>query len=109
MKFPLNKFTSLATPFYYYDLSLLEANLVALKQAVNPEYVVHYALKANANNRILEVIKNNGIGADCVSGNEVRKAVEVGFNSSEIAFRIVRPLSNSHLCFLNIYHIPFLS
>jgi len=107
MKFPVDKFASLATPFYYYDLSLLEANLGALKNAVNPEYVVHYALKANANKRILEVIKNNGIGADCVSGNEVKKAVEVGFKSSEIAFagvgksdeEILVALQNDIFCF----------
>ena len=107
MTFPLNKFQAIPTPFYYYDLSLLEANLKALKKAVNPEHVVHYALKANANNRVLEVIKNNGIGADCVSGNEVKKAVEVGFKSSEIAFagvgksdeEILVALQNDIFCF----------
>ena len=105
--FPLNKFSGLATPFYYYDLSLLETNIASLKKAVNPGYVVHYALKANANNRILDVIKNNGIGADCVSGNEVKKAVEVGFKASEIAFagvgksdeEILVALHNDIFCF----------
>ncbi|MCG3164262.1 MAG: Diaminopimelate decarboxylase [Bacteroidia bacterium] len=86
MNFLISAFKSLPTPFYYYDLELLKANLAALKKASSPEYIVHYALKANANDKILATIKNAGIGADCVSGNEVKKAVEAGFKANEIAF-----------------------
>ena len=80
-------FQQLETPFYYYDLSVLEATLKALNKAVKGKpYHVHYAIKANANDKVLEVIKNHGLGIDTVSGNEILKAKELGFDSSQIAF-----------------------
>lgn len=75
------------TPFYYYDMELLRENLEKLKQASGKyNYDVHYAIKANANDHILEMIRNFGLGADCVSGNEVKKAIEIGINSEKIVF-----------------------
>ncbi|MBL7918565.1 MAG: diaminopimelate decarboxylase, partial [Bacteroidia bacterium] len=50
------------------------------------EYHIHYALKANSNPVILKLIKDAGFGADCVSGNEVKRAVETGFKSNDIVF-----------------------
>lgn len=82
----LKKFESIESPFYYYDLDLLKKTLSALKQAAPPEYHVHYALKANANPEILRVIREAGLGADCVSGNEVKRAYEMGFKSGDIVF-----------------------
>lgn len=76
---------TLNTPFYHYDMELLEQTLEALQNAIpNPNFKVHYAIKANAETRVLETIKKYGLGADCVSGNEIRKALETGFESSEI-------------------------
>ena len=75
------------TPFYYYDMELLRESLEKLKQASGKyNYEVHYAIKANANDYILEMIKNFGFGADCVSGNEVKKAVETGISPKKIVF-----------------------
>lgn len=82
----IKKFETLETPFYYYDLDLLKKTLVALKQAAPPEYHVHYALKANANPEILRIIREAGLGADCVSGNEVKRAYEMGFKAGDIVF-----------------------
>ena len=83
----INKFRSLATPFYYYDLETLNDTLNSLLiNSDSDNFKIHYALKANANNKILEIIKHNGLGADCVSGNEIKKAVETGFNPSDIVF-----------------------
>jgi len=73
------------TPFYYYDLSLLNKTISALVEAAG-DYKVHYALKANAHPEILSPIVAAGIGADCVSGNEVKRALEAGFNPGSIAF-----------------------
>lgn len=68
------------TPFYHYDMDLLERTLTALKKESDKYgFHVHYALKANANDPILEMIRKKGLGADCVSGNEVRKAHAHGF------------------------------
>jgi len=75
------------TPYYQYDLDLLERTLNEVKRhASKHNYHLHYALKANSNDQILEVINAHGIGADCVSGNEVSKAIEAGFDAKDIAF-----------------------
>ena len=86
--FPLSRFTGLRTPFYYYDLDLLDRTLDAVKAAIapNPEYRVHYAVKANFNPVILLRIAARGLGADCVSGGEVQVALDAGFKASDIVF-----------------------
>ncbi len=81
------KFEALKTPFYFYDLSLLEATLKKVSRiAGENDFHVHYALKANSNERILELVRNFGFGADCVSGNEVRHAVSSKFEPTRIVF-----------------------
>ena len=82
----INKFKNIATPFYYYDVDLLKRTLEAVKKAAPKEYHIHYALKANSNPKLLQIIKDAGFGADCVSGNEVKRAVEIGFTSNDIVF-----------------------
>lgn len=78
---------SFETPFYYYDLSILDETLDAINNSVEGSpFKVHYAIKANANDEILERIKRKGLGIDCVSGNEVRKAIDSGFAAKDIAF-----------------------
>lgn len=75
------------TPCYFYDLNLLNETLNRAKSASeNLGFHVHYALKANFDNRVLEAIRECGFGADCVSGNEVKKAVESGFPADKIVF-----------------------
>ncbi|MFO0355717.1 MAG: diaminopimelate decarboxylase [Sphingobacteriaceae bacterium] len=82
----IERFKSLETPFYYYDTDLLDKTLQAIKKAAPKEYHIHYALKANSNHKLLALIKDAGFGADCVSGNEVKRAVELGFASKDIVF-----------------------
>lgn len=87
MKFPIDRFQSLKTPFYYYDLDLLTRTIdVAMDQAADPRYHIHYAVKANANPLVLAPIRDAGWGADCVSGNEVEAAVVNGFAPDSIVF-----------------------
>jgi len=86
-QFNVEQFESFETPFFYYNEALLLETLRVLKNESDKHHFhVHYAMKANANNRILEHLKQAGLGADCVSGNEVLKAVEIGFKSNHIAF-----------------------
>ena len=81
------KLQKFPTPFYYYDLEMLRKNLAALKNASSPYgYHVHYALKANADERVLQLISEAGLGADCVSGNEIIRALETGFPAAKIVF-----------------------
>jgi len=75
------------TPYYEYDLGLLDQTLDEVKvQTDFHGYHVHYALKANNNDQILDIVRSHGLGADCVSGNEVLKAIEMGFRSDQIVF-----------------------
>lgn len=86
-KFPINKFYSLETPFYYYDIGLLTQTIKAIQAEIKDKpFYVHYALKANSNTRLLQEISKQGFGADCVSGNEIIKAIESGFDPQSIAF-----------------------
>ncbi len=81
----ISKFEKLKTPFYYYDLDILETNLELLKKVISQYgYQVHYALKANANLAIVKKIAGAGFGADCVSGNEVSHALNAGFPPNKI-------------------------
>ncbi|MDR0394657.1 MAG: diaminopimelate decarboxylase [Tannerella sp.] len=85
--FPTNKFGKLQTPFYYYDMALLQDTLNVIKTETNKYgYHQHYAVKANANPKILALIAKNGFGADCVSGREVQAALDAGFPASKIVF-----------------------
>src|SRR4051812_15498682 len=81
----IDSFSRRETPFYFYDTKLLAKTLTALKSA-SKGYHVHYALKANAHPTLLNMIRNEQFGADCVSGNEIKRAIECGFKNSEIAF-----------------------
>ena len=85
--FPISHFNITRTPFYYYDKTLLSNTLAKLiRLAGERNYHVHYAVKANANPEILKLIAASGIGADCVSGGEIKAALEAGFPAKKIVF-----------------------
>lgn len=87
MNFPLDKFKQIPTPFYYYDMALLQYTLDEIKRCIAGfPFKVHYAVKANANATILEQIRRAGLGIDCVSGGELAAAISAGFAGNEIAF-----------------------
>ena len=87
-QFPVQRFQAIETPFYYYDTDLLRKTLHAVHQEVNrhPGFHVHYAIKANANPKVLNVICQSGLGADCVSGGEIKAALNAGFPASKIVY-----------------------
>jgi diaminopimelate decarboxylase len=83
----LEKIRDLPTPFYFYDLDVLNATCETVrKESLNSGFKVHYAIKANSNPRILKIISSYGFGADCVSWNEIERAMATGFKPSEIVF-----------------------
>ena len=86
--FPLDKFGQLRTPFYYYDMDLLRQTLDTIRQEAGKHegFVVHYAVKANANRKVLRAIRQAGLGADCVSGGEIEACVRAGFPNSKIVY-----------------------
>ena len=114
MIFPLDKFKTLETPFYYYDLNVLKNTLEEIKSNVSGvPFKVHYAIKANANDRILSIIRESGLGVDCVSGGELNAAIKAGFDGSKIAFagvgktdkEISAGIDNDIFCF-NVESLP---
>lgn len=88
MSFPTDRFKTLQTPFYYYDTAVLDETLATMKSelAARPAFNVHYAIKANANPAIMRRIAAAGLGADCVSGGEVKAALFAGFKPERIVF-----------------------
>lgn len=106
--FPIEKLKALQTPFYYYNIELLKETLNLVKtEAGKYGYHSHFAVKANANPRILSVIAASGLGADCVSGGEVKAALNAGFPADKIVYagvgkadwEINLGLDNNILCF----------
>ena len=114
-QFPTVKFQDLRTPFYYYDTELLRETLRAINQEAQKHegFCVHYAVKANANPGILRIIREAGLGADCVSGGEIEACMRAGFPSSKIVYagvgksdwEINLGLDNDIFCF-NVESIP---
>lgn len=86
--FPVNKFRELETPFYYYDVNVLRATLSCINKEAGKynNFCVHYAVKANANHKVLTIIRESGLGADCVSGGEIRAAIKAGFPTNKIVY-----------------------
>lgn len=86
-QFPIEEFESTPTPFYYYDMELLRQTLAEATSCASAHgFVVHYAMKANANPEILEAILDAGLGIDAVSGGEIARALETGFAPETIVY-----------------------
>ena len=86
--FPIEKFKTIQTPFYYYDQDILQATLDTINREAGKYegYKVHYAVKANVDPTVLGIINANGLGCDCVSGGEVERCLISGFAPSKIVF-----------------------
>jgi diaminopimelate decarboxylase len=82
------RFKGVQTPFYFYNIELLKETLLEIKREISSHknYLVHYAIKANANPKLLQFIAQAGFGADCVSGGEIQRALKTGFPPSKIVF-----------------------
>ncbi len=113
--FPLTQFGGIDTPFYYYDTALLRRTLdtIAGEAGKHQIFDVHYAIKANANRKLLEIIAASGLGADCVSGGEIKACLQSGFPAGKIVFagvgksdrEIILGLEAGIFCF-NVESIP---
>ncbi len=113
--FPIKQIEGIQTPFYYYDAELLRKTLAAINQEAQKYdgFCVHYAVKANANPKVLRIIRAAGLGADCVSGGEIEASLKAGFPSNKIVYagvgksdwEINLGLDNDIFCF-NVESIP---
>lgn len=113
-RLPVDKLRQLPTPFYYYDMSVLEETLSEIKRlTAGYPFTVHYAVKANGNPRILNTIACHGLGSDLVSGGEITAALAAGFKASEMTYsgvgktdrEIILGLESGIGCF-NIESVP---
>lgn len=113
--FPVEKLQSINTPFYYYDADLLRQTLRTIQEEASRHegFIVHYAVKANANPKVLRIIREAGLGADCVSGGEIEASIKAGFPASKIVYagvgksdsEINLGIDNDIFCF-NVESIP---
>lgn len=82
-----DKLAKFETPFYLYDIGLLDQTLESLMSIASKYgYKIHYAIKANYDAKLLQIIRKYGVGIDCASGNEVRCAIEAGFDPKSIVY-----------------------
>lgn len=94
-RFPIKEFKTIHTPFYFYDISLLDQTIAKINAEItDSRFKVHYALKANANPDVLQPIRKAGFGVDCVSGFEIETALANGFDASKIVFAGVGKTDN---------------
>jgi diaminopimelate decarboxylase len=113
--FPIKAFNNIRPPFYYSAMELLRHTLDAINAEAGKHegFMVHYAVKANANPKVLKTIRKAGLGADCVSGGEIEACMRAGFPSSKIVYagvgksdwEINTGLDNDIFCF-NVESIP---
>ena len=80
------KLTKLKTPFYFYDIDLLDKTILSLKESLDPNYSVYYAIKANNNSKIIKLIKDHDLGIDAVSGEEINKSLNNSIKPKKIVF-----------------------
>jgi diaminopimelate decarboxylase len=79
---------AVGTPVYVYSTATLQRHARVFKDAVAPAGRTHvaFAIKANPNLAVLRVLANEGLGADVVSGGELKRALAAGMAAKDIVF-----------------------
>src|SRR6476659_7438475 len=78
---------SFGTPTYVYSKGALLANFGAYRDACGArDALVCYAMKANSNLAILDVLARAGAGFDIVSGGELLRVLAAGGDPSKVIF-----------------------
>ncbi|MRW93711.1 diaminopimelate decarboxylase [Duganella sp. FT80W] len=102
------------TPTYVYSKAALLANFAAYADACQGrDALVCYAMKANSNLAILDLLARQGAGFDIVSGGELKRVLAAGGDPQKVIFSGVGKsveemrlaLSHDILCF-NVESIP---
>jgi diaminopimelate decarboxylase len=75
------------TPTFIYDSARIKRQYEKIKNAFcGLDHRIHYASKANESREILRYLKDLGAGVDTVSPNEVKRALQLGYQLSDIIF-----------------------
>lgn len=85
-KIPLSRWTeNYDKPVYIYDRAILRERVRKMQKAL-PGVKMYYAMKANSNLEILKCLREEGCGADLVSGGEATRALESGFTADQMIY-----------------------
>jgi diaminopimelate decarboxylase len=96
------------TPCYVYSRAALERNFTAYRDALaGTEHLVCYAVKANSNIAVLNVLARLGAGFDIVSEGELERVIAAGGDPARVVFsgvaksrrEMARALEHNILCF----------
>lgn len=76
------------TPVYVYSRATLERHARVFREALDavPDKLIAFAVKANPNLAVLNVLQRQGYGADVVSAGEMRRALAAGIAPEKIVF-----------------------
>jgi len=75
------------TPCFVYSRAMLENRFAAYSQPLqNHDHLVCYAVKANSNLAVLNVLARLGAGFDIVSGGELARVLEAGGDPEKVIF-----------------------
>ncbi len=75
------------TPLYVYSRAALEHNYRAFDEALSwIDHRVCYAVKANSNLAVLQVLARLGAGFDIVSGGELHRVLKAGGDPAKVVF-----------------------
>lgn len=96
------------TPCYIYSRAALEERFLAFDSALTGQpHLVCFAVKANSNLAVLNVLARQGAGFDIVSGGELARVIKAGGNPAKVVFsgvaksvaEIEQALAAGILCF----------
>ncbi len=74
------------TPYYAYDLDVIERRLAALRAVLPPSFEVAYATKANPSLAVVAFLGSLGVGGDIASGGELELVERAGIAASHVVF-----------------------
>jgi diaminopimelate decarboxylase len=80
------KIQNLDTPYYIYNIGLIERNIITLLRNFSHGVEIFYAVKANTPIAILKIVRERNIGAEVVSPGEIYVCLKAGFNPHRILY-----------------------
>lgn len=83
---PLKAVSEFGAPLYLYDFELIKSKYLGLSDILPPNFCLHYALKANSNIAIANLIASQGSAVEASSLGEIIAALKAGFSAESIVF-----------------------
>ncbi len=87
---------AVGTPVYVYSAATMQRHARVFQEALAglDDPLIAYAVKANPNAAVLATLRDEGLGADVVSGGEYRRAIAAGVPPEKIVFSGVGKTAN---------------